>query len=84
MGAGFPPERAGRPAWLNPLDALFVPPGLVKRALDDLHVAHMEQQLDGISGELAPMRNLEPIRRGIEPLEKSMLSVASRSTSSTD
>jgi phage shock protein A len=114
---------------MKPLDALLVPPALIKRALDDVHdiatlvrryaaaetdvlgiaarlereivlirsgieeldellegtraaveplseqIAHMEQQLDGVAGELAPMRNLEPIRRGIEPLEHSMVSV---------
>jgi phage shock protein A len=38
-------------------------------------IAHMEGQLDGLVAELAPIRNLEPIRRGIEPLEHSMVAV---------
>ena len=86
---------------MNPLDALLVPPAMLKRALDDVHdianlarryeglendvrtrVEHMEGQLDalldeirGLRGEMAPMKNLEPIRRGIEPLERSMVAV---------
>jgi chromosome segregation ATPase len=90
---------------MNPLDALLVPPALVKRALDDLHdvaslarrygelvhgeidrtrqaveplsgqLGHIERQLDELIEEMSPIRNLEPIRRGIEPLEHSMVSV---------
>ena len=33
------------------------------------------QGVEALSAELAPMSNLEPIRRGIEPLEQSMISV---------
>ena len=38
-------------------------------------IAHMEQQLDGLAREMEPIRNLAPIRRGIEPLEHSMVAV---------
>jgi phage shock protein A len=31
--------------------------------------------VEALSAELAPMSNLEPIRRGIEPLEQSMIAV---------
>jgi archaellum component FlaC len=38
-------------------------------------IGHMEAQLDGLAEEMAPIQNLAPIRRGIEPLEKSMVAV---------
>ena len=38
-------------------------------------IAHMERQLDGLAEEMAPIRHLDAIRGGIEPLEKSMIAV---------
>jgi chromosome segregation ATPase len=100
---------------MNPLDALLLPPALIKRAADDLHdiaavvrrlatleqevtaradrlerelratraavealpghLAQLEGQLALVQRELGPMRHLEPIRSGIEPLERSMIAV---------
>jgi predicted nucleic acid-binding Zn-ribbon protein len=73
---------------MNPFDALLVPPALIKRALDDLHdiadlarrytgleeevrdrVEHIEDQFDALLAEVRAMR------RGIEPLEQSMIAV---------
>ena len=73
---------------MNPFDALLVPPALVKRALDDLHdiaqlarsdegleaevrdrVEHIEDQFDALLVEIRAMR------RGVEPLERSMVAV---------
>ena len=107
---------------MNPLDALLVPPALVKRAFEDLHeiaqiarhvagledeirrrfagvegdahllneqlaatvaavqplsgqLATLERRLDDLAAEMAPIRQLDAIRAGIEPLEKSMIAV---------
>ena len=93
---------------MNPLDALLVPPALLKRALDDVHdiaqlarrfaateadvladlravrtaveplaaqLSHMQQQLADLAEELAPIQEISAIRRGIDPLEKSMVAV---------
>jgi chromosome segregation ATPase len=35
----------------------------------------LERQLDGLAAEMAPIQNLDAIRAGIEPLEKSMIAV---------
>ena len=86
---------------MNPLDALLLPPALLKRALDDVHdiarnmratrdsiaqlrgeiiamhgtLEGVQHQLRDLAEELAPIENLEPIRRGIDPLEQSMVAV---------
>jgi predicted nucleic acid-binding Zn-ribbon protein len=112
---GLPPRPSGNARQMNPLDALLVPPALVKRALEDLHdiaqvargadprldaltlqlaelneqlagtraaveplagqIAHMEQQLAGLQKEMLPIQHMGAIRRGIEPLEQSMVAV---------
>ncbi len=38
-------------------------------------LAALELRLDAVVGELAPIRHLDAIRAGIEPLEKSMIAV---------
>jgi chromosome segregation ATPase len=38
-------------------------------------IAHMEQQLDELAEEMAPIGHLDAIRNGIEPLERSMIAV---------
>lgn len=38
-------------------------------------IGHMEQQLADLAEELEPIQHLAPIRRGIEPLEQSMVAV---------
>jgi len=100
----LPPAARGQAGTMNPLDALLVPPALVKRALDDLHdiaevarrsaglrgdidatrraveplsaqLTHMQQQLADLAEEMAPIQHLSAVRRGIEPLERSMSAV---------
>jgi len=105
---GVPAPAGGKAKGMNPLDALLVPPALVKRALDDVHdiaqlarrfaaieadvladlrsvraaveplasqLSHVQRQLADLADEVAPIQEISAIRRGIEPLERSMVAV---------
>ena len=41
----------------------------------ELDIARMREGVDGLRAALEPISHLEPIRRGIEPLEQSMIAV---------
>ena len=73
---------------MNPFDALLVPPALVKRALDDLHdIAQLARSYEGLEAEVrdrvehiedqfdALLVEIRAMRRGVEPLERSMVAV---------
>ena len=85
---GVPGHVSGNARLMNPLDALLVPPALVKRALDDLHdIAQVVRRLASLEDEIVARvdaldRRLAGIeeqitgtRKAVEPLERSMLAV---------
>jgi septal ring factor EnvC (AmiA/AmiB activator) len=78
---GVPGHASGNVRLMNPLDALLVPPALVKRALDDLHdiaqvvrrLAPLEDEvmarLDALDFRLAGLNEqLAGTRKAVEPL----------------
>jgi phage shock protein A len=69
--AGLEQDLLGR------VDALTADLAAVRAAVEPLagQIGHMEQQLTGLAKEVEPIRNLAPIRKGIEPLEQSMVAV---------
>jgi prefoldin subunit 5 len=69
--AGLEQDLLGR------VDALTADLAVMRDAVEPLagQIGHMEQQLTGLAKEMEPIQNLAPIRRGIEPLEHSMVAV---------
>jgi chromosome segregation ATPase len=59
---------AGKPKGMNPLDALLVPPALLKRALDDVHdIAQVARRF--AASEAGLQTELRAVRAAVEPLE---------------